>query len=289
MIKILVTGGYGQLGRSIHSIAKHYENIEIDFTDVSDLNICNIDEIREYIKNKEFKYIVNCAAYTAVDKAEQDQTAARKLNAEAVKNIGIVSAENQITVIHISTDYVFDGKQYKPYNEDDLAIPESYYGETKLLGEKFLFENQSKSIVLRTSWLYSEFGNNFVKTMINLGENKEELGIVFDQIGSPTYAVDLGKAILTIIEKVEKDPDLFSPGIYHYSNEGVCSWYDFTTNIHQMMGINCKLSPIESKDFPTAAPRPFYSVLNKSKIKSIYNLTVPYWKDSLEECLKKLK
>jgi len=289
MTKILVTGGNGQLGQSIQSIVSDFKDLDLTFTDIQDLNICDLVELKAYTKSLEIKYLINCAAYTAVDKAEHEQTLARQLNAEAVKNIGIAAKENDFKVIHISTDYVFDGKSYKPYSEDDFAVPESNYGQTKLLGEKFLMDAQPKSIILRTSWLYSEFGNNFVKTMIKLGYERDELKVVADQVGTPTYAVDLAKAILTIIDLVETNVKSFDSGIYHFSNEGICSWYDFTINIHQAMGINCNVYPIESKDFPTAAPRPFYSVLNKTKIKTAFKLKIPYWRLSLEECIMRLE
>ena len=288
MTKILVTGGKGQLGQSFQSITSQYDNIETIFTDVEELDICNIENITEYLTNTDIKYIINCAAYTAVDKAETDQTASTRLNATAVKNIGKAAKEHGIKVIHISTDYVFDGNSHKPYNESDYAVPASFYGQTKLLGEKYLMEEQPDSIIIRTAWLYSEFGNNFVKTMIKLGNERDELRVVADQIGSPTYAVDLAESILDIISKIENNSVKFVAGIYHYSNEGVCSWYDFTINIHQMMGIECKVMPIESKEYPTAAPRPYYSVLNKTKIKTTYKLNVPYWRISLENCLRKL-
>ncbi|MCW3786488.1 dTDP-4-dehydrorhamnose reductase [Plebeiibacterium sediminum] len=288
MIKVLITGGKGQLGQSFQSISNKFVDINISFTDVEDLNICDIDNIRDFISDKDYNYIINCAAYTAVDKAESDKIASLQLNAEAVKNIGIVAKEFNIPVIHISTDYVFDGNSFKPYTENDYAVPSSYYGQTKLLGEKYLLEEQPNSIIIRTAWLYSEFGNNFVKTMIKLGNDRDLLKVVVDQVGSPTYAVDLAEGILNIILKIENKSVNFTPGIYHFSNEGVCSWYDFTINIHQLMGIDCNVLPIESKEYPTAAPRPYYSVLNKTKIKTTYKIEIPYWRFSLEKCLRKL-
>ena len=289
MTKILVTGANGQLGQSIRSLYGNHKNLEIIFTDVEELDICNLEKLLEYTKTPNLDYLINCAAYTAVDKAEHEQIMAKKLNADAVKNIAVAASQNNFKVIHISTDYVFDGKTFKPYTENSLAVPESFYGQTKLLGEKYLMETHPNSMIIRTAWLYSEFGNNFVKTMIKLGMQKDELRIVADQVGSPTYAVDLADAILTIVTKVQNGTKVFKPGIYHYSNEGVCSWYDFTIRIHQAMGIRCNVSPIESKDYPTAAPRPFYSVLNKSKIKTAYKLNIPYWGTSLEKCLTILK
>ncbi len=287
MTKILITGGNGQLGQSFKSIAHRY-NFELIFTDINELDICNTEQVNQFTKEAGIDYLINCAAYTAVDKAEHEQVLAKRLNAEAVKNIAIASSKNDFKVIHVSTDYVFDGKSFRPYSEADVAIPESNYGQTKLLGEKLLMANQPQSMIVRTSWLYSEFGNNFVKTMIKLGSERSELKVVADQVGTPTYAVDLADCILTIVEKVENKKKDFVAGIYHYSNEGVCSWYDFTINIHQMMGIDCQVSPIESKDYPTAAPRPFYSVLNKTKIKNNYAIDIPHWRSSLERCLKVL-
>jgi dTDP-4-dehydrorhamnose reductase len=288
MTKVLVTGGNGQLGQSLKSITNDFPNLELIFTDVDDLNICNLDQVKSFTLHNQVDYLINCAAYTAVDKAEQEQTLAKQLNAEAVKNIGIAASEQKFKVIHISTDYVFDGKSFKPYNEEDLAVPESYYGQTKLLGEKLLFDQHDNSMVVRTSWLYSEFGNNFVKTMVRLGKERDELRVVADQVGTPTYAVDLAHCVLSIINKVETESLTFKPGVYHYSNEGICSWYDFTINIHQMAGIDCSVFPIDSKEYPTAAPRPFYSVLNKAKIKDTYSIQIPYWRSSLEKCLLKL-
>ncbi|SMO37111.1 dTDP-4-dehydrorhamnose reductase [Saccharicrinis carchari] len=289
MTKILVCGANGQLGQSIRSIHDQYIDLEMVFTDIEELDICNPDQLITYTQQADIDYLINCAAYTAVDKAEHEQVMARKLNADAVKNIGIAATQNNFKVIHISTDYVFDGKTFKPYSENVLAVPESFYGQTKLLGEKYLMETQPDSMIIRTAWLYSEFGNNFVKTMIKLGKQKSELSIVADQVGSPTYAIDLAQAILTIITKIHNGIYIFKPGIYHYSNEGVCSWYDFTLYIHRIMGIDCKITPIESKDYPTAAPRPFYSVLNKSKIKTSYKINIPHWGWSLEKCLCILK
>ncbi len=288
MTKILITGGNGQLGHSFQSICYKYEDLDLFFTDVEDLDICNIENIKEHLSKQSYNYIINCAAYTAVDKAESDQTLTMLLNADAVKNIAVAAKELSIPVIHISTDYVFDGNSFKPYKESDYAVPASYYGQTKLLGEKLLTEEQPVSMIFRTSWLYSEFGNNFVKTMIKLGKERDILKVVADQVGTPTYAVDLAEGILNIISKIEKKTVKFTPGIYHFSNEGVCSWYDFTINIHQLIGIDCKILPIESKEYPTAAPRPYYSVLNKTKIKTTYKIEIPYWRFSLEKCLRKL-
>jgi len=289
MTKILVTGGNGQLGNSINSIKDKYSNLEITFTDIDSLDICNIDDIEKFVHQNEFKYIVNCAAYTAVDKAESEEKLAIKINAIAVENLAIVAKNNNCKLINVSTDYVFDGNAHKPYIEDDNTEPTSVYGKTKLKGEQLAFASKAECINIRTSWLYSEFGNNFVKTMIKLGTERDQLGIVWYQIGTPTYAVDLAKAILDIIESTSSGEKEFQSGIYHYSNEGVASWYDFTINIHQIYGINCDVSPIETKEYPTPAPRPCYSVLNKAKIKNVYSITIPHWRNSLERCIESIK
>ncbi len=288
MTRILITGSKGQLGQCFQSLKNSYREFDLTFTDIDELDICSIEKIREFLSQNSFNYIINCAAYTAVDKAESDKTLCMLLNADGVKNIAISAKEHNIPVIHISTDYVFDGNSFKPYTETDYAVPNSYYGQTKLLGEKFLSEEQPNYMIFRTSWLYSEFGNNFVKTMIRLGKEREILRVVADQVGTPTYAIDLAEGILNIISKIEKKTVKFTPGIYHFSNEGVCSWYDFTINIHQLMGIDCKIQPIGTKEYPTAAPRPYNSVLNKAKIKTTYKIEIPYWRFSLEKCLRKL-
>ena len=231
----------------------------------------------KYVAGHGIEVIVNCAAYTAVDKAEDNEDTCRKINALAVANLAKAAAMNRAKVIHISTDYVYSGVHYKPYSESDETAPCSVYGVTKLEGERLLFDNCSDAVVLRTSWLYSAYGNNFVKTMIRLGKEREKLSVVFDQIGTPTYAGDLAKAIMIII-----DNKTFIPGIYNFSNEGVCSWYDFTKAIHRIAGIRtCEVLPIEGSEYPAKATRPFYSVMNKKKIKETYSVSIPYWENSL--------
>lgn len=282
MPNILVTGSNGQVGSEIRELSKDYP-YTFHFTDKTTLDISDENAIREFINANNIDTIINCAAYTAVDKAESDIENADKINHLAVKNLAIISKENNIKLIHISTDYVFDGRNYKPYTEADTPNPQGVYGQTKLDGERALQEiNPSNSIIIRTSWVYSSFGANFVKTMLRFGKERESLNVVYDQIGTPTYALDLAKAILEILPTIQNN----KVEIYNYSNEGVLSWYDFAKEIMKMAKLSCKINPIESKEYPTPAKRPHYSVLNKAKIKSDYNIVVPYWKDSLDECLK---
>ena len=281
---ILVTGSNGQLGLEIKTLYSSYE-YKFYFTDRKILDITNQNDIRKYIINNNIDIIINCAAYTAVDKAEEDFENADKVNSIAVRNLAILSNEFGIKLIHISTDYVFDGENFKPYTEDDITNPNGIYGQTKLDGENAMIEyNLTNSIIIRTSWVYSSFGNNFVKTMLRLGKEKDELGVIFDQVGTPTYARDLAKAILDIVPKIKND----KTEIYHYSNEGVLSWYDFAKEIMKMAKIDCTINPIETFQYPTPASRPHYSLLNKSKIKKEFDIVIPYWKDSLVECLKVL-
>ncbi|MBS2210859.1 dTDP-4-dehydrorhamnose reductase [Carboxylicivirga mesophila] len=288
MIQILVIGSEGQLGQEIQNRCASVKNSQFTFTSLKTLDVTDSARLADTIQKQPYKYIINCTAYTAVDKAESETELAQAINTDALKIIGQASANIKAKVLHVSTDYVFDGTNYKPYTEDDDTCPASVYGKSKLGGEQNLIQYNPDSIVLRTSWLYSTYGNNFVKTMIRLGQERDELNVIFDQIGSPTYAGDLADTILHIIRCDLEQSIAFQSGIYHYSNEGVASWYDFTLAIHQQMGITCKINPIESKDYPTPAPRPHYSVLNKTKIKDIYQLNIPYWKDSLSKCLNQL-
>ena len=258
------------------------------FTDVDSLDICDKDELIDFVTGNDIRYIINCAAYTAVDKAEDDTELCEKINATAVKNLGIAAAEAGAGIIHVSTDYVFDGTSCRPYTEDMPTKPCSVYGKTKLKGEKNLLKVCPNAIVIRTAWLYSPFGNNFVKTMIKLGSERESLNVIFDQVGTPTYAEDLADAILKAMDQTI-DTDHDKGGVYHFSNEGVCSWYDFTLKIHEIAGIKtCKVNPIETKDYTTKATRPHYSVLNKTKIKQAFNITIPHWEASLKNCIKEL-
>jgi dTDP-4-dehydrorhamnose reductase len=286
MTKILVTGSNGQLGSEINKISESFTGMEFMFTDVAELDITNPEKVAECLAGFSPDYLVNCAAYTAVDKAETDLEFATLLNATAVGILAKQSAKIGCKMIHISTDYVFDGNGPRPYTEDHLVSPQSAYGKTKLEGELLCQKLNPESLIIRTSWLYSAFGNNFVKTMVRLGNERPELGIISDQIGTPTNAADLALAILTIISSVEKNEKSFVSGIYHYSNEGVASWYDFTKAIFDITGIRCSVKPIATEDYPSPVQRPAYSVMNKSKIKINFGLQIPYWRDSLTEYFK---
>lgn len=284
MPNILVTGANGQLGSEVQALSVNYDG-NFFFTDKENLNITDKNSINKYVTLNNINIIINCAAYTAVDKAQEEKELADSINNKAVEYLATISKEKNIKLIHISTDYVFDGKNFKPYVESDSVAPNSVYGETKLAGELALEKiNPNNSIIIRTSWVYSSFGANFVKTMLRLGKEKDSIGVIFDQVGSPTYARDLAKTILDILPQIDNQ----SVEIYHYSNEGVLSWYDFAKEIMRMAKLNCNINPIETKEYPTPAARPHYSLLNKSKIKKEFNLTIPYWKDSLDECLKEM-
>lgn len=288
MKNILVTGAYGQLGNEVRILSANYPDYNFMFTDVDSLDITDKNELIDFVTGNDIRYIINCAAYTAVDKAEDDAELCEKINATAVKNLGLAAAEAGAGIIHVSTDYVFNGTSCRPYTEDMPTKPCSVYGKTKLKGEKNLLKACPNAIIIRTAWLYSPFGNNFVKTMIKLGSERESLNVIFDQVGTPTYALDLADAILKAMDQTI-DTDHEKGGVYHFSNEGVCSWYDFTIKIHEIAGIKtCKVNPIETKDYPTKAARPHYSVLNKSKIKQTFNITIPHWEASLKDCIKEL-
>ena len=281
---ILVTGGNGQLGSEIRVLSEKLDD-NFFFTDVAELDITNIDAIKAFVADKQIDTIINCAAYTAVDKAEEDQELANKVNHLATKYLAEVSKANDIALVHVSTDYVFDGQNYRPYLESDPTSPNGVYGQTKLDGEKAMMKiNPKNSLIIRTAWVYSSFGANFVKTMLKLGKDRDQLTVIYDQVGSPTYARDLARAILDILPQLQSD----SVEIYNYSNEGVLSWYDFAKEIMKMAKVDCNILPIETKDYPTPATRPHYSLLNKAKIKEKFNITIPYWKDSLDSCLKEL-
>lgn len=284
MKSVLVTGSNGQLGNALRSLEAAHTSLRFSYADIEDLDLTDKDAVISFFKGNRIDYILNCAAYTAVDKAEDDQELCDLVNHIGVRNIAEAAAHINAKVIHISTDYVFDGTNYRPYTESDNACPVSVYGKTKLKGEQALLSVCLDSVIIRTSWLYSEFGNNFVKTMLRLGREKEELSVIFDQIGTPTYAGDLASAMLAVVEAEQ-----FIPGIYHFSNEGVCSWYDFAIKIHQIAGVECHVKPIETKDYPTKAARPHYSVLNKFKIKSTYGIAIPHWEASLKKMLSLLK
>ncbi|MBN2768499.1 MAG: dTDP-4-dehydrorhamnose reductase [Campylobacterales bacterium] len=293
MLKILVTGSKGQLGGELQMLNDEFLmlNYRCFFTTSQDLDITDFQKVKSFCIENEIKIIINCAAYTAVDKAEIEQELADKINHLAVKNLAKISKEKNIKLIHISTDYVFDGKNYMPYTEYNLTNPQSVYGKTKLAGEHAIQEiNPKNAIIIRTSWVYSSYGSNFVKTMLRLGKEKEQFSVIYDQIGTPTYARDLAKAILEIIQHSTFNIQHSSTyvEIYNFSNEGVVSWYDFAKEIMKMAKIDCKIVPIETFQYPTPAKRPHYSLLNKAKIKDKFNIEIPYWKDSLQDCLKRI-
>lgn len=284
-MKILVTGANGQLGTEMRNILEVNDPGITLYTDVAELDITDAKAVSEYIVKNEITHIINCAAYTAVDKAEEDKALCTAINVDAVKNLASAADAVGAKVIHISTDYVFDGTAHRPYRESDKVNPVSQYGTTKRLGETALLALAPNSIIVRTAWLYSPYGKNFVKTMMRLGEELQVLKVVSDQIGTPTYAADLAEAIYTIL----KSPQWIE-GIYHFSNEGACSWYDFTKAIHRISGIkDCDVQPIPTEDYPTMASRPAYSILDKSKIKATYGITIPHWEESLGRCINRIK
>lgn len=289
MTNILVTGSEGQVGNELKVLSEKFPSFIFTFIDVKDLDITDSSAVNEFFKTRQFDYCINCAAYTAVDKAESDKELAHKVNAIGVENMASNCQMKGGKFIQISTDYVYHNNQNVPFKEDDDTNPQSVYGSTKLAGDKIALTYGS--MVIRTSWVYSTFGNNFVKTMIRLGNDRDELGIIFDQIGTPTYAYDLAYAILLIIEKTENKevPENRFSEIYHFSNEGVTSWYDFAVAIFENEKIEVKVNAIETKDYPTPAKRPHFSLLNKGKIKEVYGVPVPHWKASLKGCLGKLK
>ena len=283
MKNILITGANGQLGNEMRVLSAEYPEYAYFFTDVAELDICDEQAVMEFVQANDIHVIVNCAAYTAVDKAEENVELCTRLNADAVGYLAKAAEACGAEFIQISTDYVFDGTAHVPYRESASTCPNSVYGHTKLAGEQNALTLCSRSMVIRTAWLYSTFGNNFVKTMIRLGHERDSLGVIFDQVGTPTYARDLARAIFVAIRQG------VVPGVYHFSNEGVCSWYDFTKAIHRLAGItHCKVKPLHTEEYPTLAKRPHYSVLDKTKIKKIYNTEVPYWEDSLKECIDAL-
>jgi dTDP-4-dehydrorhamnose reductase len=283
---LLITGANGQLGNELQQLASAYPTLHFMFTDVETLDICNKEAIDRFLTEHPAQFIVNCAAYTAVDRAEDETTLCYAINRDAVRNLAEVATLHGSKLIHISTDYVFSGKAYRPYTEEMPLSPDTVYGKSKAEGEKMLLALCSQSIILRTSWLYSSFGKNFVKTIMKLGREKESLQVVYDQIGTPTYAADLAWAIIEIIRQSMEQPDYFKPGVYHYSNEGVCSWYDFAVTIHRIANIQCQIQPVTSEEYPAKAPRPFYSVLNKQKFKNTFHLPIAHWESSLEKCIR---
>lgn len=283
-MNILITGANGQLGTEMRRVLGGDNHYNVTCTDVAELDLTDANALEQFFSSHAIDVVVNCAAYTAVDAAEDNEELCRLINTNAVRLLATAARNHGARVVHVSTDYVFNGHGCRPYREDDATDPQSVYGYTKLDGEKSLFEIAPNSVVLRTAWLYSPHGKNFVKTMLALGRSRDSLNVVVDQVGTPTYALDLATAIKAII-----DADEWVPGVYHYSNEGAVSWYDFTKAIHRLAGINtCNVLPCMSDQFPAKASRPNYSVLDKTKIKATYGITIPYWEDSLKHCLKRL-
>lgn len=286
MKNILITGSSGQLGSEFRQIADSHSDYNFFFTDVSDFDITNYTVCKNFIEKNKINTIINCAAYTYVDKAEDEPILADKINHLGVKNLALISKQTLTNIIHISTDYVFDGCNSKPYDENDIPNPKSVYGQTKLDGELAIKAiNPPNSIIIRVSWLYSEFGNNFVKKMVRFSKIKDKINVISDQLGSPTYALDLAKAIMKIIPKIKNQ----SVEIYHYSNEGICSWYELAVEIFNLKATNISVNPIKSSEFNFIVERPSYSVLDKRKIKTSFEINIPFWKDSLNLALKKIK
>ena len=269
----LITGSKGQLGTELSKLLP-----QAILTDVADLDITDAAAVKDYVAAHKVDTIINCAAYTAVDKAETDENLAAKINIDGPRNLSQTGAK----IVHISTDYVFDGFGHKPYKPDDAAHPISVYGRTKLAGEQEVLKYAEEAVIIRTAWLYSPYGNNFVKTMRRLGAERDSLNVVADQVGTPTYAADLAAAIVKILPQINK----LNSGVYHFTNEGVCSWYDFAGKIMELSGLNCRVNPISSAEYPTKATRPFYSVLDKSKIKRTFNIEIQHWEEGLKQCLK---
>lgn len=283
-MNILVTGANGQLGNAMRLTAKNSSNHYL-FTDVAELDITNLEAVREIVSNYRIQVIVNCAAYTNVDKAEDDFETADLINHKAVENLAVAAKEQDATLIHVSTDYVFKGDKCIPCSEMWETEPLGVYGITKLAGERSIQESGCKYLIFRTAWLYSAFGKNFVKTMQRLTSEKDTLKVVFDQVGTPTYANDLAQIIYKVIEENLLDQQ----GIYHFSNEGVCSWYDFAKEICELSGNQCDIQPCHSDEFPSKVERPHFSILDKTKVKNTFRITIPYWKDSLKKCIEELK
>ena len=284
-MNILVTGANGQLGNEMRVVSKGSSDRYI-FTDVEELDITNRDAVANFVKENDIKVVVNCAGYTNVEKAEDEENLAELINAQAVEYLALACRENHATLIHISTDYVFGGNEGNtPRKENEPVNPTGAYGRTKLHGEQAIWKVKCNYLIIRTAWLYSEFGNNFVKTMRKLTSERDKLNVVFDQIGTPTYAFDLANVIFKIIEERRYDE---LTGIYHFSNEGVISWYDFAKEICELSGNSCDIQPCHSDEFPSKVKRPSYSVLDKTKIKNSLNITIPHWKESLKKCISKL-
>ncbi len=284
-IQILVTGGEGQLGSELKFLATRFDGLQLNFTDLHGLDITNPTDVDNALAAVNYQYLINCAAYTAVDKAESEPDRAYAINATAAQTLATACARYGVKLIQISTDFVFDGKGHRPYTEEDETHPLSVYGASKEQGEHLAIEANPECLIFRTSWLYSSFGSNFVKTMRRLGSERHELNVIFDQVGTPTYARDLAKAML---EGINSGNALNEFGVFHFSNEGVASWYDFAQAIMEMSSLACKVQPINTFEYPTPAARPHYSVLDKRKFKETFGTTIPYWRDSLKACIETL-
>lgn len=281
--KIVITGASGQLGKELQVISSAYPEFNFIFLSKEDLPIDHNDEVQQFFLRTQPAYCINCAAYTAVDKAESQKDIAFLINAQSTGSLAAICQSSGVKLIHISTDYVFDGNSSKPLKEEDPTSPINVYGASKLKGEELALQNNDDTIIIRTSWLYSSFGNNFVKTMIRLMKEKDSVNVINDQLGSPTYAADLSKTIMQIISS-----EKFLKGIYHYSNEGEITWYDFALAIRALTGSACKVNPIPTSQYPTAAKRPSYSLLDKTKIKAVYGVDIPFWNSSLAKCINQL-
>lgn len=281
---VLITGSRGQLGDALRRRMDRFPAYTFTLTDIDELDLCDKKAVLDFVRRGRYAYIINCAAYTAVDRAESDDERCMRINRDAVGHLATAAREVSARLIHISTDYVFDGRATRPYREDDPTSPTSVYGRTKLAGEHVLLEAlPTDAVILRTAWLYSEVGNNFVKTMLRLGAERPEIRVVNDQLGSPTYAGDLAEAVLRVLTA-----PTFHPGIYHYTDDGVCSWYDFARHILRVAHPTCIVRPIPTADYPTPAARPAYSVLDKTRIRQAYGVSIPRWQDSLDRCLQHL-
>lgn len=285
MAVILITGSDGQLGNELRNVSKNYYGYDFIFTDIGSLDLTDPEKVKDFIKSTDPGWIINCAAYNLVDKAESEPVSAMLVNSDAVKNIADAIRGDDRRFIHISSDYVYEGNGCVPYNESSETNPRSVYGRSKLSGEKNALQHPA-SMIIRTSWLYSSFGNNFVKTMLRLGRERDILNVVFDQTGTPTYAADLASAIMHIVSGVIRNQLAFNAGIYNYSNEGACTWFDFATEIIREAGYKCSVNPVLSNEFKQAAVRPSYSVMDKTKIRENFNLKIPYWRESLGKCMK---
>ena len=282
-MKILITGANGQLGTELHVILEREFPGQTLYTDVQELDLTNAKAVDSYVANNEITHIVNCAAYTAVDRAEEEKMLCAAVNTDAVKNLAMAADANGAKIIHISTDYVFDGTNHRPYRESDKVNPISQYGTTKRKGETLLLALAPQAIIIRTAWLYSAHGNNFVKTMLRLADSQPEIKVVCDQIGTPTFARDLARAVVKVLQSHQ-----WVPGIYHFTDEGAASWYDFAKAIFRIAGKDVKVTPIPTEDYPTPASRPSYSILDRTRIKATYGIEIPHWEEALADCLRQL-